>query len=281
MDNIYLNLEFRNDSNIKYRIKEMSDGQRSITLNHSDCKALYNKPEVIIIKNINDFKDLELICSTVSALRAYTKNYSLYSPFIVGSRSDRKFEDGGDWYFDDIIVKILNTCRFNDIYTFDNYCSRPEITSLSLWKTSAFYSGRFGYNLLFLNSYAKKRFKDLDVISSDYLITEETNVDSKTIKDLSIINSCFDSKRIVIFDNMFDGGEDFLEVCEAIRERCNEDMDVYIFVTHFIGCSKEVLDRLKELRINIYTSNSYKFECDYNNIFKVDLFNLKLIDKLI
>ena len=111
-----LNLVDLSKSDIKYKINKFPDGQSQITLlsiydeyegcggssenewinikDFSKCRSLYEE-EYTIKSRLNNFLDLELIICAVASLRELgIKEIHLYTPYIMGARSDRKFEEG-------------------------------------------------------------------------------------------------------------------------------------------------------------------------------------------
>ena len=44
---------------------------------------------------------------------------SLYTPYIMGARSDRKFEEGGNNYLRDVICPVINSLNFKTVTCID------------------------------------------------------------------------------------------------------------------------------------------------------------------
>ena len=125
-----INLVDLEKSQIKYKISKFPDGQQNITLL---CKEIdlhksigimgttsEVKDSITISSRMNNFTDLELIICTVACLREYgVKSISLYVPYFIGARSDRKFEEGGNWYLKQVICPIINSLNFESITVLD------------------------------------------------------------------------------------------------------------------------------------------------------------------
>jgi phosphoribosylpyrophosphate synthetase len=117
-----INLTDLEKSDIKYKISTFPDGQQNITINpisltgylDTDGPTEYwaeKKISVVEIKaRLNNWLNLELIVATVASLRELgIKKIHLYVPYFLGARSDRKFEEGGNWYLKQVICPIINS----------------------------------------------------------------------------------------------------------------------------------------------------------------------------
>jgi phosphoribosylpyrophosphate synthetase len=75
----------------------------------------------MITARLNSFKDVELLICAVQALRNIRPNcqISLYTPYFLGSRSDRKFQEGGVNYLKQVICPIINSLNFYSVVVLD------------------------------------------------------------------------------------------------------------------------------------------------------------------
>lgn len=278
MNYLILDLSDIENSDVRYKINRFPDGQRSITL--LDTEKLYKKIHVIITSSICNFADWELVLSAVSALRNHTLEYSFYSPYIIGARSDRKFENGGDFYFADISEKLLMDLRC-PVYIHDLHCKSV-------------------FNVVHPFSYSKFEYLlGLDLSSYTFVFPDESAairhaertmmplVESCTFKkeriDGNVIQkpknsfselALTDNNDFIIFDDLFDGGASFVNLCERLRNDYGKTGEIVIFVTHFIGSNMDNLQKLSDLGVEIITTNSY--DCseealDY--VTQIDVFN--------
>lgn len=119
-----LNLVDLNKSEIKYKISKFPDGQQNIIIlgammleEMGDITPykwfgpyidkIGNK--VQIQSRLNNWLDLELIVCTVASLKELgVQEIHLYTPYFMGARSDRKFEEGGNNYLKDVICPAIN-----------------------------------------------------------------------------------------------------------------------------------------------------------------------------
>ena len=125
-----LNLVHPNNSEIKYKIQKFPDGQHNVVVQKdglmSWLKMLDNG--IIIKSRLNNFNDLELIACTVASLRECSvKQIHLEIPYFLGSRSDRKFEAGGNNYLKDVICPIINSLELDSITVLDPHSDCLEM----------------------------------------------------------------------------------------------------------------------------------------------------------
>lgn len=123
-----LNLVNPDKSNIKYKISKFPDGQQNIVISDQILKRddygteyfVNLKGSVQIKSRLNNWLDLELITCTVASLRELgVEEIHLYTPYIIGARSDRKFEEGGNNYLKDVICPIINSLNFKTVTCID------------------------------------------------------------------------------------------------------------------------------------------------------------------
>lgn len=126
-----LNLVYPEKSNIKYKVSKFPDGQQQITI--EGFNRLINplsdltEDSVLLKTRLNNFQHLELIICTTKSLRNLgVKEIHLYTPYFLGSRSDRKFEEGGNNYLRDVICPIINSLKFESIIVLDSHSSSLE-----------------------------------------------------------------------------------------------------------------------------------------------------------
>lgn len=120
-----LNLTDIGKSDIKYQIQKFPDGQNNLVINPysvAEIKTIRetNELSIQIKSRLNNWLDLELIACAVASLRELgVEEIHLYTPYIIGARSDRKFEEGGNNYLKDVICPIINSLNFNSVTVLD------------------------------------------------------------------------------------------------------------------------------------------------------------------
>ncbi len=292
MEYLILDLWDLANSDIKYRINMFPDGQQSITL--IEPEKLYKKVHVIVVMSICDFSDWELVLSAVSALRGYTLDYSFYAPYVLGARSDRKFENGGDFYFNDVSKKLLLNLNC-PIYIHDLHC-KSEFNILHPFSYSDFEkvinNDLTNYTFVFPDESAYRRCLERTLfLDMEFCIFKKERIDGEVIQRHASVKSqitMLENNDFIIFDDLFDGGASFVELCRRMRNQHNVTGEIIIFVTHFIGSSLANLQELAELDIKIITTNSY--DCSeealeyvtqinvFNKDYILDVCNFTLID---
>ena len=75
--------------------------------------------EYTIVSRFSNYQDLFKILAIVDILRAnYAGNIYLYCPYILGARSDRRFQNNQSFDLK-IITNILNSCNFKAVAVLD------------------------------------------------------------------------------------------------------------------------------------------------------------------
>lgn len=274
-----LNLVNPKDSlSCKYEISKFPDGQQSLKvitpINEMD-------KHVIIKSRFNSFQDLELIVCATQALRGIgVKKISLYIPYCLGGRSDRKFSKGGINYIKDVIAPIINSQNYHRVEIMDPHSDVLEacinnFEKLSTNKLIDFVLRdyfidikgviKIDYSKLLLLSPDAGAYKKIygvaeymgykgDIIVASKYRNIETGKIEKTI--VPFPNNDFLDKDIFIIDDICDGGRTFIEVAKAIRENEKYEGKIYLIVTH--GVFSNWFDSLVEYVDGIYCTNSVK-----------------------
>lgn len=135
-----LNLAYPEKSDIRFhdglgnigKTALFPDGQQQVVINpkcltgyiDTDSETEYWKEEKVekvqIKSRLNNFQDLELIvCATKSLRNLGVKEIHLYTPYFLGSRSDRQFVEGGNSYLVDVVAPIINSLEFESVTVID------------------------------------------------------------------------------------------------------------------------------------------------------------------
>ena len=277
-----LNLVYSKQSDLEYKIRKFPDGQQNIVIEKCKINTVgihgvsYWKLPVIIKSRLNNWLDLELIVAAVASLRELgIKEIHLYTPYIVGGRSDRKFEGGGNNYLKDVICPVINSLKLDSVTCLDPHSDVLEACIKNFKK----------YSNLELVSFALenlgKHLKDFVLIAPDagatkkiYKLANIVNYKEDIITcskdrdtDGNLTNTTFpfhgnNEKDFIIIDDICDGGSTFINIAKKIKEYFNhEDFDgaklpkIYLVVTH--GIFSKGLGELSQYFDCIYTTNSY------------------------
>ncbi len=269
-----LNLVNEANSDVKYKISKFPDGQQGfLVLNPT---TVIKNSDVVIKSRLNDFKDLETIISATSCLREIgVKNISLYIPYFLGGRSDRKFENGGTNYIKNVISPIINLQNYTSVTVIDPHSDVIEACINNFRKIDNVDLVKFALDdyksdkkIVIVSSDAgalKKVFNVVENISSE-LFGYPVLIGSKhrDIKGKITHTSVPDSDKYVdhdyfIIDDICDGGRTFIEVAKVIQEQINLNNgkgQMYLVITH--GIFSSGLEELKKYFQKIWTTNSIK-----------------------
>lgn len=299
-----LNLVYPEKSDIKYKISKFPDGQQNViiptkalydnglfmydlTTEESSFNPHWNKKSVQIKSKLNNFLDLELIICTVASLRELgVEEIHLYTPYIMGARSDRKFEEGGNNYLKDIICPIINSLNFKTITCIDPHSDVLEACIKGFRKKSnievvshalkSWYTHDWNKQITLVSPDAgasKKIYKLAEQIGyKGDIITcsKDRDADGKLTKTVVPISPCYSDslKDHIIIDDICDGGATFINIAKTLKERYasmnNENMKgkIYLIVTH--GIFSKGFGALSEYFDGIYCTNSYSNLDNFN-----------------
>lgn len=272
-----LNLVNSEAFDINYQVSHFPDGQQNIRI---DSVVYPDTTPITIYSRFNSFRDLELIiCATKSLRRKGIKNISLFIPYLLGARSDRQFEHGGNSYLVDVIAPIINAQGFecvqvmdvhsdvaaaciNNLVNVDNSALFGFVRRDGIFneKNSILVSPDAGALKKVYNIADKFDYKD-DVI----VCSKSRDTEGKLTKTIVPLNSLeiFNSKSFIIIDDICDGGRTFINIAKEIvnwQDRCSQLRadrgKIYLVVTHGIfSAGFEELDKYFD---GIYTTNSIK-----------------------
>jgi ribose-phosphate pyrophosphokinase len=280
-----LNLTDVEKSDIKFEISKFPDGQQ--TLNITDSRYIPIDAGVIIKSRLNSFKDLELIiCANQALKNAGAISVSLYVPYFLGSRSDRKFQKGGVNYLKQVICPIINLQNFKQVITLDphsdvleaclnNYEKKDniELVEFALKQIDSKDEYQFRTALISPDAGALKKIFDVaqyfgitnvttaskvrDMITGNIVRTELPTMDLDGIE------------QFIIIDDICDGGRTFIELAKVIKQQT--DKPIYLIVTH--GIFSAGYTQLEEHIDGIFTTDSvkkYEYDSYAHKVLKED-----------
>jgi ribose-phosphate pyrophosphokinase len=261
------------DLNLRYKISKFPDGQQSIKL-----EFIHLEDEVKIISRLNDFKDLEVIlCATAALKNIGVKTIHLYTPYFLGARSDRQFEDGSINYLKDVICPIINSQNYETVTIVDahsdvleacihNYRKIDNITLVKFALTDIDNTNGAREKLILVSPDAgalKKMYHVSEHFGIDKMVIANKHRDIKTGKithtEVTGLTQEPGSKNFVIIDDICDGGRTFLEIAKTIRKEREDSVfndKIYLVVTH--GIFSAGFLELRNWIDGIYCTNSVK-----------------------
>ncbi len=287
-----LNLVNKDTSDIKFKVSKFPDGQQNVLISPLNNLISYTldrndniHPSGIQIRSrLNTFQDLELIICATKSLREFdVKNIHLYTPYLMGARSDRKFQEGGNNYLKDVICPIINSLNFESVTVLDPHSHVLEACLNNFKKEDNFELLEWS-----LANITKENYKDRptqiqkisDYLNKCILVSPDAGASHKIYKlaeqigykgdiitctkerdkegKLSNINVPIGithiNKDLVIIDDICDGGRTFINIAKSIKGR--HDGKIYLIVTH--GIFSAGFKELQEYFNGIYCTNSYR-----------------------
>lgn len=273
-----LNLAYPNNSEIEFEISKFPDGQQTVNI-----KQLTIPDNTVLIKSrLNSFQDLELIICATQALRGLgVRDISLYVPYFLGGRSDRKFVEGGVNYLKDVICPIINSQNYTSVTVLDPHSEVLEACLNNYTKQKNLLFVKWALNNIDNKDGAQDRIclvspdagaykKIYDVakcfkINSLVTATKTRDVVTGNITSTHVPISVHDAdKTTVIIDDICDGGRTFIELAKAIKTSRNYSSvvhptnygKIYLVVTH--GIFSAGLYELSKHIDGIFSTNSVK-----------------------
>jgi ribose-phosphate pyrophosphokinase len=267
-----LNLINLEKSDIKYKISKFPDGQQTIDL-VVDYFGYYDFDSIEIVSRLNSFKDLELIiCASQALKNVGLDNISLYVPYFLGSRSDRKFNNGGVNYLKQVIAPIINSQNFKKVTTIDPHSDVLEAVINNFEKVNNFGLVKYALTNIDNKNDAQSRiclvspdagaFKKIFDVAKEFKISNI--ITANKVRDLNTGNiikteipklNFNDEMQYVIIDDIGDGFGTFIELAKVIKEQ-RPNAKIYLVVTHSIqeGGINKALDYFN----GIFTTNSIR-----------------------
>ena len=265
-----MNLTDPNDSDVKFKISKFPDGQQTVDI--TSTPMYINGLDVKIYSRMNSFRDIELIIAANQALREMTvKSVTLYVPYFLGARSDRKFQEGGTNYLKTVICPIINAQKFDCVIVLDphsdvleaclnNYEKIDNHTIVKYALTNIDNRDNAQDRVVLVSPDAgayKKIFDVAQKFGIENIITATKVRDLKTGKILRTEIPTLDQHndlKYVIIDDICDGGRTFVELAKAIKGS-RPTAKIYLIVTH--GLFTSGFSELNEYIEKVFTTNSY------------------------
>ena len=282
---ITLNLTDLEKSDIKYEISRFPDGQQQVKIvNYNDLFTdddydfgdVYLRTDVLIKTRLNNFKDLEiLICAVKSLKNLGVEHIELYVPYFLGSRSDRKFEEGSNNYLKDVICPIINSLNFQSVTVLDSHSDVLEACLNNFKKVD----NKELIEFSLFNIGKTKEINNLkNILNNSILISPDAGANKKIFKIAEQIGytgeiiTCSKSRdeqgklsRVeiptipynqdcIIIDDICDGGATFINIAKELKKP-NLYNKVYLIVTH--GIFSKGFKELNQYFDGIYCTNSY------------------------
>lgn len=279
---------------VQYKIINFPDGQRDIEILSIPTTCMAQSPCCILF-SITKFADLELISAATGALRNKgMKNIILYSPYILGARSDHP-EENRSSYLKQVIAPVLNQLKFNKIYTVDIH---SEISWACIDNLHNIPSYEFINNsdqplpefqtIIIPDAGAEKRvYKFAQTLTNKdslkFITCSKTrNILTGKIERINIPDYDTLQGNYVIIDDICDGGGTFLGIVKTLlAEKFIRKFSINLLVTH--GIFSNGLTELLQNFSKIYTTNSYPHNLpkDNSQLQIADVFSIPKLTRLL
>lgn len=272
-EHLLLNLIDLEKSEIKYKISKFPDGQQNIVLDLKKWDQAYMDGEikeidVSVVTRVNNWQDLEILVATKACLESsgIVSVCHLNLPYLLGARSDRKFEEGGNNYLKDVIAPEINNLEFNSVSIFDPHSDVTEavINNIEIESNIEFVRWVLmeidsDVNLVCPDAGAqKKMWKVCEECNIPEFITASKHRDLKTgkITHTSVpLQPWHLNKPYLIIDDICDGGRTFIEIAKEIK-KVEPEAVIYLAVSH--GIFSAGFEELKKYFTGIFCTNSYQ-----------------------
>lgn len=280
-----LNLTNLEKSDIKYSISRFPDGEVQITL-----EEFSHKDEVNVRCRITSAEDLFILMQVSDILVRHGMYFSISIYYLMGMRMDRVMDFNRPFTLK-MIVNILDNLGASEVALF---CPHSDMSLDLFRKTSAHQvynevwegfvsklAKSTDYQIMLPDAGAVKRFYGEDPVDNHVLVGQKIR-DLKTgaITSIGIANpEALSGKRILLVDDLCDGGGTFCGLAKAIRE-INKDAEIDIIVNHMVN--PKGIENLSKTFDHVYFSNSYKdwngFKTEYGKVVPILPENVTQID---
>lgn len=265
-----LNLVHPTTGTLPYKINNYPDGQKDIVILEQPGNI------VEIYSRLNSFSDLELIiCANVALKIMKVKEIHLNIPYIMGARSDRKFQDGGTRYLSKVIAPIINAQGFETVTIIDPHSDVVENVIDNIEKTDNIFLVEHALNYAFAVDAVQpvvivspdagalkkiypvmelsKLYNNLDhsfIIASKHRDVISGNITHTDVPGLHLHNENY---AFMIVDDICDGGRTFIEIAKPIKAMYPNAV-IYLVITH--GIFSAGMEPFKPYFTKIFTTNS-------------------------
>jgi ribose-phosphate pyrophosphokinase len=269
-----INLAYPENTDIRFKVSQFPDGQQTVDI--ETPRNFLQGADVKITARISTFRDLEIIIAANQALREMAvSTVSLYVPYFMGARSDRKFREGGVNYLKHVICPVINSQKFNSVIVLDPHSDVLEACLDNYDKVSNFTVVKHSLQDIDNKDGAQDRIvlvsPDGGALKKIYDVAEEFKIpniitamkhrDIRTGKithtEVPDLSKYGENHKFVIVDDICDGGRTFIELSKAIRKQ-NSISEIYLIVTH--GIFSAGLEEISKYFTKIYTTNSHHDE---------------------
>jgi len=268
-----LNLIDESQSEIVYTISKFPDGQQQVKIapySWSYPPTIEHR-SVTIKSRLNNFMDLELIMCAIASLKGLgVEQIHLYSPYILGARSDRKFEEGSNNYLKTVVCPLINAMQISSITILDPHSDCLEMglnnfikkDNCEFVKWALTQINNKDQDVIFISpdgGALKKIYKVADYVSfkGDIVTCSKSRgANGELSKVVVPMGDLWNSnKDAVIIDDICDGGATFINIAKELKANGWKNK-IYLVVTH--GIFSKGFGELQQSFDGVYCTNSYQ-----------------------
>jgi ribose-phosphate pyrophosphokinase len=271
-----LNLVTPEHGSIQYSISRFPDGQQALDITNP---GHVSGTTVWIYARLNTFADLEIIvCANQALKEAGAKEVSLYVPYFIGARSDRKFREGSVNYLKAVICPLINSQNFAKVKVVDPHSDVLEACLNNYEKVSNLELVKWALPKIDNTNEAREKVvlvsPDAGALKKVYDVAENLRIDKIVIAakhrdinsgrithtDVPGLDAYRTDSTFVIIDDICDGGRTFIEIAKAITSKVWPRDEyfrgkIYLIVSHGIFSSGFL--ELEEYVDGIFCTDSY------------------------
>lgn len=264
-------------TDIRFKIKHFPDGQTDIVINSED---VIPNTRVQITSHFNSAEDMfRIICARVALNKLQIDEIHLFIPYILGARSDRRFEKGGTSYLVEVVAPTINNQKFKTITCFDAHSEVAQACierldvmpnyDLVQWALNDINSDNFVIAAPDQGA-SKKIFSVAHELKIEtpilFCVKHRDQVTGKILHTEVPIKDCNKNMDFIIVDDICDGGRTFIEIAKEIKRQYNSFSTgssatengyrcrIFLVVSH--GIFSQRFDELNKYIDGIYTTNS-------------------------
>ena len=265
-------VDFRDYNKARHEIIQYPAGELQVRIHPGWIETFEAAKEIVIHAQLTDEEGglnasiigLLMLNDAIVAVNPAAKRI-LYLPYLPYARADRRFVPG-DCHGLATFGEILRVAHFDETRTLDvHHASRsfmwiPRLRNIQPDELinralDEFAFGKYGVTVLFPDEGAAKRYGNMRREGVQFLCaTKKRDATTGELLGFDVPDTTqFKFDRIMIVDDICDGGGTFVGVAEALRAKGNS-MQLGLYVTH--GIFSNGFSKLREYFDEIYTTDS-------------------------
>lgn len=270
MSELIINLAKPENSQVPVHISTYPDSQVNVEI----LEPINPESNYVIASRMSSYTDLIKIVATNDVLKYHGAKVSLFCPYILSSRSDRRFKENQSFDLK-IVTNILNSCSFESITILDPHSDvlialidTKVFNIVNGWILRDYPKDHLAWSNKTLISPDAGSYKKMSKLSETLGLPMISASKSRNVSgDITTnFNGDVSGKNLVIVDDICDGGGTFIKLADILKNLGAEH--ITLFVTHGIFSKGTNLPGIDV----IVTTNSYKEIEPQENLIVINLF---------